>query len=93
MDWNGNHEFECCDSFMVATTYSRLFNYRIGIHLLQAKKTKEVDTIAIHSTLHFSHSKTRNQGTTTNHFRHKKNQSTPTYVQCTCLISFRERIR
>jgi hypothetical protein len=53
------------------TTYSRLFNYRIGIHLLQAEKTNEVDTIAIHSTLHQVNSKTRSQGTTTNHFTHK----------------------
>jgi hypothetical protein len=37
---------------MVATTYSRLFNYRIGIHLLQVEQTNEVDTIAIHCTLH-----------------------------------------
>ncbi len=47
---------------MVATTYSRLFNYRLGIHLLQAEKTNEIDTIAIHSTLHQVTPKPRAKG-------------------------------
>ncbi len=76
---------------MVATTYSRLFNYRIGIHLLQVEQTNKVDTIAIHSTLHQVIPKLGAKGQPQIILGIKK--STPTYLQGTCLMSFQERIR